>query len=126
MVYKPPGRLDGPTPPAGVKHRWIRESYVGVADETNVMMKERYGYVPVSKEEAAGHPTRVGGLILMKIDQAMADARAAYQRDLTHAQMRSVNETLGREAQEDHRMPVTKSHKSRTTYGQPRQTSFQD
>lgn len=121
-----PGRLDAPTPPAGVKYRWIREKYVGEADETNVLMREREGYVPLTKEEAGGYPTKVGGLILCKIDKEISDDRERQIGEVTRAQMRSVNETLGRELQEDKRMPVIKTHKSRTTFGQPRPTSFQD
>ena len=44
--WQPPSILPDPTPIAGYTFRWIRTSMIGHADNTNVSMKFREGWVP--------------------------------------------------------------------------------
>ena len=51
--WKPPSILPEPKPIPGYRFRWIRTSMIGQADNTNVSMKFREGWVPVKSED---HP----------------------------------------------------------------------
>ena len=48
--WRPPSRLDAPTPPAGFKYRWIRAEVMGQEDKKNVSARMREGYDPKSDE----------------------------------------------------------------------------
>jgi hypothetical protein len=101
---------------------------VGQSDNTNVSMKFREGWVPVKAED---HPElhvmndhdskfpgniEIGGLLLCKAPEEVAQARNRHYEDLAAQQMQSVDQGFMRE--NDPRMPVLKPERtSRTTFG---------
>lgn len=126
--WKPPSILPDPKPEPGYVYRWVRTSMMNNADNTNVSRQMREGYVPVKAED---HPelmlyadqdgrfkgnVEVGGLLLCKIPEEIAQQRAAYYGNMAQQQMESVDNNLMRE--NDPRMPLLKPERSsRTTFG---------
>ena len=133
-VWKMPSALELPdeaielAESQGIIYRWIRESILGQDDKTNVSKRFREGFVPVRPEELPGFhdlPTvddgrhagiiGVGGLILCKIDQDIADQRNEFFEQQTMNQMTAVENDLMRE--ENPSMPITTSRSSKVTFG---------
>jgi hypothetical protein len=100
-------------------YRWLRTSFLGMEDPSNMSKKMREGWEPVSSKE---HPelamyqdprfrsdtstlVEVGGLILARLPKERAEARRQYYADLTNQQMQSVDQQLANE-QTDSRMPI--------------------
>jgi hypothetical protein len=126
--WRPPSLLPDPKPEPGYSFRYIRTSMMNSADNTNVSRQLREGYVPVRAEDqpelmlAADPNSRfsgnveIGGLLLCKIPEEVAQQREAYYRNMAHQQMESVDNNLMRES--DPRMPVLRPERSsRTTFG---------
>ena len=133
-VWKMPSALELPdeaielAESQGIIYRWIRESILGQDDKTNVSKRFREGFVPVKPEELPGFhdlPTvddgrhagiiGVGGLILCKIDQDIADQRNEFFEQQTMNQMTAVENDLMRE--ENPSMPITTNRSSKVTFG---------
>ena len=133
-VWKMPSALELPEEAVslaesqGITYRWIRESVLGQDDKTNVSKRFREGFVPVKPEELPGFhdlPTvddgrhagiiGVGGLILCKIDQDIADQRNEFFEQQTMNQMTAVENDLMRE--ENPSMPITTNRSSKVTFG---------
>ena len=133
-IWKMPSALEIPEEAAeqaksqGITYRWVRESVLGQDDKTNVSKRFREGFVPVRPEELPGFhdlPTvddgrhagiiGVGGLILCKIDQDIADQRNEFFEQQTMNQMTAVENDLMRE--ENPSMPITTSRSSKVTFG---------
>jgi len=133
-IWKMPSALEIPEEAVeqaksqGITYRWIRESVLGQDDKTNVSKRFREGFVPVKPEELPGFhdlPTvddgrhagiiGVGGLILCKIDQDIADQRNEFFEQQTMNQMTAVENDLMRE--ENPSMPITTSRSSKVTFG---------
>jgi len=133
-IWKMPSALEIPEEAVeqaksqGITYRWIRESVLGQDDKTNVSKRFREGFVPVRPEELPGFhdlPTvddgrhagiiGVGGLILCKIDQDIADQRNKFFEQQTMNQMTAVENDLMRE--ENPSMPITTSRSSKVTFG---------
>jgi hypothetical protein len=133
-IWKMPSALEIPEEAAeqaksqGITYRWVRESVLGQDDKTNVSKRFREGFVPVKPEELPGFhdlPTvddgrhagiiGVGGLILCKIDQDIADQRNEFFEQQTMNQMTAVENDLMRE--ENPSMPITTSRSSKVTFG---------
>lgn len=125
--WQPPQLLPDPHPEPGYVFRWVRVSTMGVDDSMNVSGKLREGYEPV---RAADHPEVqipgasdgrykdcivVGGLMLCKIPQEMAEQRDAYYREQAKNQMVSVDNNLMR--QNDARMPLFKERQTEVAFG---------
>lgn len=126
--WKPPSILPEPKPIPGYRFRWIRTSMIGQADNTNVSMKFREGWVPVKSEDHPelhvmnDHDSRfpgnieIGGLLLCKAPEETAQSRNRHYEELAAQQMQSVDQSYMRES--DPRMPVLKpSRTTRTTFG---------
>ena len=123
--WKPPSLLPDPTPEPGYVFRWVRTSMMNSADNTNVSKQLREGYVPVRAEDhpelmLAADPNgrfkgniEVGGLLLCKIPQEVAQQRAAYYANMAQQQMESVDNNLMRDS--DPRMPVLRPERSSKT-----------
>jgi hypothetical protein len=123
-VYKPSSTLPDPTPIPGYRFRWIATHILSQADPTNVSRKMRDGWVPV---KAVDHPelmlapsektgnVEVGGLMLCKIPEDLAESMDDYYFDQARSQMESVDNTFLR--QNDPRMPLFADRKSSTPRG---------
>ena len=133
-IWKMPSALEIPEEAAeqaksqGITYRWVRESVLGQDDKTNVSKRFREGFVPVKPEELPGFhdlPTvddgrhagiiGVGGLILCKIDQDIADQRNEFFEQQTMNQMTAVENDLMRK--ENPSMPITTNRSSKVTFG---------
>jgi|TARA_E500000318_G_scaffold103221_1_gene108081 hypothetical protein len=125
--YKPPSSLDAPPAPDGFRHRWIRAESVGFQDSKNIFGRLREGYELVRADEYSDsdYPVvldgkyagviGVGGLLLARIPEELAQARMDYQRKLTEGQDESVENDLLKD--QDRRMPIKIDRTSKHTFG---------
>jgi len=125
--YKPPSSLDAPPAPDGFRHRWIRAESMGFNDTKNIHGRLRSGYELVRADEydSDTYPTvldgkyagviGVGGLLLARIPEELAQARMDYQRRQTEGQDESVETDLLKD--QDKRMPIKIDRNSKQTFG---------
>ena len=125
--YKPPSSLDAPTAPDGFRHRWIRAESMGFNDTKNIHGRLRSGYELVRADEydSDTYPTvldgkyagviGVGGLLLARIPEELAQSRMDYQKKQTEGQDESVETDLLRD--QDKRMPIKIDRNSKHTFG---------
>ena len=125
--YKPPSSLDAPPAPDGFRHRWIRAESMGFNDTKNIHGRLRSGYELVRADEydSDTYPTvldgkyagviGVGGLLLARIPEELAQSRMDYQKRQTEGQDESVENDLLRD--QDKRMPISVDRNSKHTFG---------
>jgi len=125
--YKPPSSLDAPPAPDGFRHRWIRAESMGFNDTKNIHGRMRSGYELVRADEYddKSYPTvldgkyagviGVGGLLLARIPEELAQSRMDYQRKQTEGQDESIENDLLRD--QDKRMPIKIDRNSKHTFG---------
>ena len=114
--YKHPSSLDAPPAPDGFRHRWIRAESLGFNDTKNIHGRLRSGYELVRADEydADEYPTvldgkyagviGVGGLLLARIPEELAQARIDYQMKQTEGQDEAIENDLLKD--QDRRMPM--------------------
>ena len=124
--YKPPSSLDAPAAPDGFRHRWIRAESMGFNDTKNIHGRLRSGYELVRADEYDDdqYPTvldgkyagviGVGGLLLARIPEELAQQRMDYQKAQTDGQDEAVESDLLRD--QDKRMPM-KFERSSKNFG---------
>ena len=125
--YKPPSSLDAPPAPDGFRHRWIRAESMGFNDTKNIHGRLRSGYELVRADEydTEQYPVvldgkyagviGVGGLLLARIPEELAQSRMDYQAKQTEGQDESVETDLLRD--QDKRMPIKIDRNSKHTFG---------
>ena len=125
--YKPPSSLDAPPAPDGFRHRWIRAESMGFNDTKNIHGRLRSGYelvradeyddeqYPVVMDGKYAGVIGVGGLLLARIPEELAQSRVDYQRRQTEGQDESVETDLLRD--QDKRMPIKIDRNSKHTFG---------
>ena len=125
--YKPPSSLDAPPAPDGFRHRWIRAESMGFNDTKNIHGRLRSGYelVRADEYESEQYPVvmdgkyagviGVGGLLLARIPEELAQSRMDYQQKQTEGQDESVETDLLRD--QDKRMPIKIDRNSKHTFG---------
>jgi len=125
--YKPPSSLDAPPAPDGFRHRWIRAESMGFNDTKNIHGRMRSGYELVRADEYddKSYPTvldgkyagviGVGGLLLARIPEELAQSRMDYQMKQTEGQDESVENDLLKD--QDKRMPIKIDRNSKHTFG---------
>ena len=125
--YKPPSSLDAPPAPDGFRHRWIRAESLGFNDTKNIHGRLRSGYELVRADEydSDQYPVvldgkyagviGVGGLLLARIPEELAQARMDYQARQTEGQDESIENDLLRD--QDKRMPISVDRNSKHTFG---------
>ena len=125
--YKPPSSLDAPPAPDGFRHRWIRAESQGFNDTKNIHGRLRSGYELVRADEYddKSFPTvldgkyagviGVGGLLLARIPEELAQQRVDYQRKQTEGQDEAIDNDLLREQHKS--MPINIDRQSRVTFG---------
>ena len=125
--YKPPSSLDAPPAPDGFRHRWIRAESMGFNDTKNIHGRLRSGYELVRADEydSDTYPTvldgkyagviGVGGLLLARIPEELAQSCVDYQKRQTEGQDESVENDLLRD--QDKRMPISVDRNSKHTFG---------
>ena len=127
-VWVPPSSLDAPPAPDGFRYRWIRAEVIGFQDTKNVTSRLREGYELVRAEEvenSSDYPVLeegkykgvigVGGLLLAKVPDEIAEARTAYIRKRTEGMNEAVDNDLMREQHKS--MPINIDRQSRVTFG---------
>ena len=125
--YKPPSSLDAPPAPDGFRHRWIRSESLGFQDSKNISGRMRSGYELVRADEyddGESYPIvmdgkyagviGVGGLLLARIPEELAQSRVAYQQRQTEGQDEAVENDLLKD--QDKRMPM-KFERSSKNFG---------
>ena len=126
--YKPPSSLDAPPAPDGFRHRWIRAESMGFNDTKNIHGRLRSGYELVRADEYSDDTSYpivmdgkyagvigVGGLLLARIPEELAQSRMDYQRRQTEGQDESVETDLLKD--QDKRMPIKIDRNSKQTFG---------
>ena len=125
--YKPPSSLDAPPAPDSFRHRWIRAESMGFNDTKNIHGRLRSGYELVRADEydTEQYPVvldgkyagiiGVGGLLLARIPEELAQSRMDYQQKQTEGQDESVETDLLRD--QDKRMPIKIDRNSKHTFG---------
>ncbi len=123
--YKPPSSLDAPQAPDGFRHRWIRVESMGFNDTKNIHGRLRSGYELVRADEydTEEYPVvldgkyagviGVGGLLLARIPEELAQQRMDYQRRQTEGQDEAIENDLLRD--QDKRLPISVDRKSKHT-----------
>ena len=127
-VWVPPSSLDAPPAPEGFRYRWIRAEVLGFQDTKNITGRLREGYELVRAEEienSADYPVidegrykgviGVGGLLLAKVPNEIAEQRQQYMTDRHKARSEAVEHDLMKE--QDKRMPINVERQSRVTFG---------
>ncbi len=125
--YKPPSSLDAPPAPDGFRHRWIRAESMGFNDTKNIHGRLRSGYELVRADEYkdSDYPIvtdgkyagiiGVGGLLLARIPEELAQQRIDYQKALSEGQDEAIENDLLRD--QDKRMPIKIDRNSKHTFG---------
>ena len=125
--YKPPSSLDAPPAPDGFRHRWIRAESLGFNDTKNIHGRMRSGYELVRADEYkdSDYPIvtdgkyagiiGVGGLLLARIPEELAQQRIDYQKKLSEGQDEAIENDLLRD--QDKRMPIKVDRNSKHTFG---------
>ena len=127
-VWVPPSSLDAPRAPDGFRYRWIRAESMGFDDTKNIQGRLRSGYELVRAEEienASDYPViesgkykgmiGVGGLLLAKVTQEIAQARTDYVKKRADGLDEAVTNDLMREQHKS--MPINVDRQSRVTFG---------
>lgn len=103
QAWRPASALEAPEPPVGFKHRWIRESVMEYDDRNNVHKRRREGWelvraedypdfdAPVIDEGKNAGVIGVGGLVLARIPEEIAEQRKEYYQQVTQQQMEAVD-----------------------------------
>ena len=124
--YKPPSSLDAPQAPDGFRHRWIRAESMGFNDTKNIHGRLRSGYelvradeydkeeYPVVMDGKYAGVIGVGGLLLARIPEELAQSRMDYQKKQTDGQDEAIENDLLRD--QDKRMPM-KFERSSKNFG---------
>ena len=131
MEWNPGSALSAPEPPLGYKHRWIRESVMEYDDRNNVHKRRREGWelvraedypdfdAPVVDEGKNAGVIGVGGLVLARIPEEIADQRNAHYQNTTQNQMEAVDRDWMRES--NAAMPKLKPQRSSSvSFGGPK------
>ena len=107
--WTPGTALEAPEPPLGFRHRWIRESVMEYDDKTNVHKRRQEGYDLVRAEEYPEYSgpvvdegrnagiIGVGGILLARIPEELAEQRNQHYQKTTQNQMDAVDRDWMRE-----------------------------
>ncbi len=127
QTWTPPSSLDAPPAPDGFRHRWIRAETMGFDDTKNMSGKIRSGWelvradqypetdYPTVKEGKYAGVIGVGGLLLARIPEEIAKARADYYNQQTKDRDDAINNDLMKEQHPS--MPIDSDRQTRVTFG---------
>ena len=127
VEWPPPSSLDAPPAPDGFRHRWIRAESLGFDDTKNIAGKLRSGYVLVmaSEYKDTGYPVitngkhkgiiGVGGLLLARIPNEIAEARQKYYSDKAKERDDALKHDLLKEQHPS--MPISYDRRSSKSFG---------
>ena len=127
VEWKEPNALDSPPAPDGFRHRWIRSESLGFDDTKNIAGKLRSGYelVMASEYKDSGYPVvqdgkhkgviGVGGLLLARIPDEIAEARQRYYSEKARERDEAVKTDLLKDQHPS--MPITVDRRSSKSFG---------
>ena len=127
VEWTPPSSLDAPPAPDGFRHRWIRAESLGFDDTKNIAGKLRSGYelVMASEYKDTGYPVvqngkhkgviGVGGLLLARIPNEIAEARQKYYSDKARERDDALKHDLLKEQHPS--MPISYDSRSSKSFG---------
>jgi len=129
--WAPPQLLPEPNPVPGWKFKYIRISYMGANDPTNVSARFREGWEPVKASDvpeimhlADENPNsrfkdcvEIGGLLLCKMPEERVKQRRAYYDNMNKAQMEGVDNSFLRERDGRSNMDMFTDKKSTVSFG---------
>ena len=127
VEWTPPSSLDAPPAPDGFRHRWIRAESLGFDDTKNIAGKLRSGYVLVmaSEYKNTGYPVvqtgkhkgviGVGGLLLARIPNEIAEARQKYYSEKAKEPDDAVKNDLLKDQHPS--MPISYDSRSSKSFG---------
>ena len=126
-VWTPPSSLDAPPAPDGYRHRWIRAESMGFDDTKNMSGKLRSGWELVRADE---YPNEnypcidsgkyagmigVGGLVLARISEELAQSREEYFKKVTQDRNDAIENDVLKEQHPS--MPINQDRQTRVTFG---------
>ena len=123
----PPSSLDAPPAPTGFRHQWIRAESMGFQDTKNIAASLREGYelvradqypesnYPVETEGRYAGVIGVGGLLLARIPEEIAQQIDAYYAKQTADKEEAINNDLMKEQHPS--MPINNERQTRVTFG---------
>ena len=126
-VWTPPSALDAPPAPTGFRHRWVRAETLGFNDTKNVSQRLRQGYELVRADEYPNSDfpmvedgkysgvIGVGGLLLTRVPEEIAEQRAKYYAAQSAEQVEAMDNDLMKEQHSS--MPINVDRQSRVTFG---------
>jgi len=126
-VWTPPSALDAPPAPDGYRHRWIRAESMGNDDSKNISGKTRSGWEFVRADEypSEDYPSvetgkyagviGVGGLVLARIPEELAQQREAYYNQMTADRNEALDNDVLKEQHPS--MPINQDRQTRVTFG---------
>jgi len=126
-VWTPPSSLDAPPAPNGFRHRWVRIESMGFQDTKNVSGRLRSGYEMVRADEYpdSDYPVigegkyagviGVGGLVLTRVPEEIAQSRSQYYAQRGMDQDQAVENDLMKEQHPS--MPINQERQTRVTFG---------
>ena len=126
-VWTPPSSLDAPPAPNGFRHRWVRIESMGFQDTKNVAGRLRSGYEMVRADEYpdSDYPIiedgkykgviGVGGLVLTRVPEEIAQQRSEYYAQQGIDQDKAVDNDLMKEQHPS--MPINVDRQTRVTFG---------
>jgi hypothetical protein len=127
VVWKQPNALESPPAPDGFRHRWIRAESLGFDDTKNIAGKLRSGYVLVmaSEYKDTDYPVvqngkhkgviGVGGLLLARIPDEIAEARQKFYSDKAKERDDAVKSDLLKDQHPS--MPISYDSRSSKSFG---------
>ena len=126
-VWTPPSSLDAPPAPDGYRHRWIRAESMGQDDSKNITGKLRSGWEFVRADEYPNedYPSidsgkyagviGVGGLVLARISEELAQSREEYFKKVTQDRNDAIENDVLKEQHPS--MPINQDRQTRVTFG---------
>ena len=126
-VWTPPSSLDAPPAPDGYRHRWIRAESMGFDDTKNITGKLRSGWELVRADEYPNedYPSiqtgkysgviGVGGLVLARISEELAQSREQYYKQINADRNEAVENDVLKEQHPS--MPINQDRQTRVTFG---------
>ena len=125
--WTPPSSLDAPPAPTGFRHRWLRAESLGFNDSKNIQGRLRSGYELVRADEYpdSDYPVvedgkykgviGVGGLVLARVPEEIAQQRTDYYQNQHAEKVKAVDNDLMKEQHPS--MPINVDRQTRVTFG---------
>ena len=126
-VWVHPSALDAPPAPTGFRHRWLRAESLGFNDSKNIQGRLRSGYELVRADEYpdSDYPVvedgkykgviGVGGLVLARVPDEIAQQRTEYYQNQHAEKVKAVDNDLMKEQHPS--MPINIDRQTRVTFG---------